>query len=83
MLFGMEDEWGAVLEHVYAYEQRGASWIGDPSAPFLRAQLIGFAATSHAAASYSAPTTGSSSSGGSFGGGFSGGGGGGGFSGGR
>lgn len=83
MLFGMEDEWGSVLEHVYAYEQRGASWIGDPNAPFLRAQLIGFAATSQAAASYSAPTTGSSSSGGSFGGGFSGGGGGGGFSGGR
>ncbi|OAN43275.1 DUF2207 domain-containing protein [Microbacterium sp. H83] len=84
MLFGMEDEWGDVLEHVYAFEQRGASWIGDPSAPFLRSQLIAFTATSHAAASYSAPSASSSSSGGgSFGGGFSGGGGGGGFSGGR
>ena len=84
MLFGMEDEWGAVLESVYAYEQRGASWIGDPNAPFVRGQLVAFAATSHAAASYSAPSAGSSSSaGGSFGGGFSGGGGGGGFSGGR
>ena len=84
MLFGMEDEWGAVLESVYAYEQRGASWIGDPNAPFIRGQCVAFAATSHAASSYSAPSAGSSSSaGGSFGGGFSGGGGGGGFSGGR
>ncbi|WP_091229955.1 DUF2207 domain-containing protein [Microbacterium sp. 3J1] len=84
MLFGMEDEWGAVLEHVYAFEQRGASWIGDPSSPFVRTQLVAFAATSHAAATYSAPSASTSSSGGgSFGGGFSGGGGGGGFSGGR
>lgn len=84
MLFGMEDEWGAVLENAYSVEQRGATWIGDPSAPFQRSQLLAFAATSHAAASYSAPSAGSSSSsGGSFGGGFSGGGGGGGFSGGR
>ncbi|WP_312173288.1 DUF2207 domain-containing protein [Microbacterium sp.] len=84
MLFGMEDEWGSVLENVYAFEQRGATWIGDPSAPFLRAQLAAFAVSSHAAASYSAPSASSSSSGGgSFGGGFSGGGGGGGFSGGR
>lgn len=84
MLFGLEDEWGAVLESVYAYEQRGAAWIGDPNAPFIRGQFVAFAATSHAAASYSAPSAGSSSSaGGSFGGGFSGGGGGGGFSGGR
>ncbi|MBT2473474.1 DUF2207 domain-containing protein [Microbacterium sp. ISL-103] len=84
MLFGMEDEWGAVLENVYAYERRGASWIGDPNAPFVRGQFVAFAATSHAAASYSAPSaSGSSGAGGSMGGGFSGGGGGGGFSGGR
>lgn len=84
MLFGMEDEWGPVLERAYASEQRGASWIGDPSTPFVHAQLTAFAVSSNAAASYSAPSAGSSSSGGgSFGGGFSGGGGGGGFSGGR
>ena len=84
MLFGMEDEWGAVLEQVYAYEQHGASWIGDPSSPFVRGQLVAFAVTSQASATYSAPSaSGSSSAGGSFGGGFSGGGGGGGFSGGR
>ncbi len=84
MLFGMENEWGAVLERVYAFEQRGATWIGDPSTPFVHGQLMAFAATSHASATYSAPSASSSSSaGGSFGGGFSGGGGGGGFSGGR
>lgn len=84
MLFGMEDEWGTVLERAYSHEQHGASWIGDPSTPFVRAQLAAFAVSSHAAATYSAPSASSSSSaGGSFGGGFSGGGGGGGFSGGR
>ena len=84
MLFGMEDEWGAVLEEAYSAEQRGASWIGDPSTPFVHGRLMAFAASSHSAATYSAPSTGTSSSaGGSFGGGFSGGGGGGGFSGGR
>lgn len=84
MLFGMENEWGAVLEHVYSFEQRGATWIGDPSTPFVHSQLMAFAASSHASATYSAPSASSSSSaGGSFGGGFSGGGGGGGFSGGR
>ncbi|WP_334148431.1 DUF2207 domain-containing protein [Microbacterium sp.] len=84
MLFGMEDEWGRVLEFVYSHEQRGAGWIGDPTSPFLRTQLAVFAVSSHAAATYTAPSAGSSSSaGGSFGGGFSGGGGGGGFSGGR
>ncbi|QDE33824.1 DUF2207 domain-containing protein [Microbacterium foliorum] len=84
MLFGMENEWGAVLEHVYSFEQRGATWIGDPSTPFVHGQLMAFAASSHASATYSAPSASSSSSaGGSFGGGFSGGGGGGGFSGGR
>ncbi len=84
MLFGMENEWGALLERVYAFEQRGATWIGDPSTPFVHGQLMAFAASSHASATYSAPSASSSSSaGGSFGGGFSGGGGGGGFSGGR
>lgn len=84
MLFGLEDEWGGVLESAYSQEHRGAGWIGDPASPYLRTQLAAFALTSHAAATYSAPSTGSSSSaGGSFGGGFSGGGGGGGFSGGR
>ncbi|WP_311244759.1 DUF2207 domain-containing protein [Microbacterium sp. WCS2018Hpa-23] len=84
MLFGMEDEWGQVLESAYTAEQRGAAWIGDPGSPFVRGQLVAFAASSNAAASYSAPSaSSSSSSGGSFGGGFSGGGGGGGFSGGR
>lgn len=84
MLFGMEDEWGRVLERAYASERRGASWIGDPSTPFVHGRLAAFAASSNAAASYSAPSAStSSSSGGSFGGGFSGGGGGGGFSGGR
>ncbi|MFS0853010.1 DUF2207 family protein [Microbacterium sp. 179-I 3D4 NHS] len=84
MLFGMEDEWGRVLEDAYAVEQRGPSWIGDPGSPYLRSSLAAFAATSHSASTYTAPSTGSSSSfGGSSGGGFSGGGGGGGFSGGR
>lgn len=84
MLFGMEAEWGRVLESAYTSEQRGASWIGDPGAPFVSGQLVAFAASSNASASYSAPSaSSSSSSGGSFGGGFSGGGGGGGFSGGR
>jgi len=84
ILFGLEDEWGDVLEKAYANAQRGASWIGDPASFALRAQLATFVATSHSSATYSAPSAGSSSSaGGSFGGGFSGGGGGGGFSGGR
>lgn len=80
----MEDEWGEVLEKAYTRAQHGATWIGDPTSFVLRAQLASFVASSHSAATYSAPSTGSSSSaGGSFGGGFSGGGGGGGFSGGR
>ncbi|MHC9046474.1 DUF2207 domain-containing protein [Microbacterium saperdae] len=84
MLFGMEDEWGRVLEYAYSVEQRGPGWIGDPTSPYLRVQLAAFAMTSHEAATYTAPSaSSSSSSGGSFGGGFSGGGGGGGFSGGR
>lgn len=83
MLFGMEDEWGEVLERAYTREQRGAAWIGDPTSLALRVQLAAFMSSSQSAATYTAPTTGSSSSGGSFGGGFSGGGGGGGFSGGR
>lgn len=84
ILFGMESEWGDVLEQAYAVEQRGASWIGDPTSFALRVQLSSFLASSQSAATYSAPSSGSSSSaGGSFGGGFSGGGGGGGFSGGR
>lgn len=84
MLFGMEDEWGEVLEGAYARAQRGPDWIGDPTSPYLRLYLTSFAASSHAAATYTSPTAdSSSSSGGSFGGGFSGGGGGGGFSGGR
>ncbi|MGV2904019.1 DUF2207 domain-containing protein [Microbacterium sp. AGC62] len=84
ILFGMEDEWGDVLERAYAHEQRGASWIGDPTSFALRMQLASFMASSQSAATYSAPSAGgSSSAGGSFGGGFSGGGGGGGFSGGR
>ncbi|MDO9353972.1 MAG: hypothetical protein Q7T55_09765, partial [Solirubrobacteraceae bacterium] len=84
MLFGMEKEWGDVLERVYSAEQHGPSWIGDPSSPYVGVYLSSFTASSHAAATYSSPSAGtSSSSGGSFGGGFSGGGGGGGFSGGR
>ncbi|MDF2559075.1 MAG: hypothetical protein K0R99_521 [Microbacterium sp.] len=84
ILFGMEDEWGDVLDRAYAHEQRGASWIGDPTSFALHAQLAWFLASSQSAATYSAPTaSASSSAGGSFGGGFSGGGGGGGFSGGR
>ncbi|MFJ4173102.1 DUF2207 domain-containing protein [Microbacterium sp. NPDC089696] len=84
MLFGMEDEWGAVLERAYASERRGATWIGDPTAPFVYGHLAAFAATSNSSATYAAPSASTSSSaGGSFGGGFSGGGGGGGFSGGR
>lgn len=84
ILFGMEDEWGDVLEKAYTTAQRGASWIGDPASFALRAQLATFVASSHSAATYSAASSGTSSSaGGSFGGGFSGGGGGGGFSGGR
>lgn len=84
MLFGLEKEWGDVLEQAYLREQRGPGWIGDPTAPYLGVYLSSFTASSHAAATYTSPSAGtSSSSGGSFGGGFSGGGGGGGFSGGR
>ncbi|WP_223627418.1 DUF2207 domain-containing protein [Microbacterium sp. EST19A] len=84
MLFGMEKEWGDVLEKAYLREQRGPGWIGDPSTPYVGVYLSAFTASSHAASVYTSPSAGtSSSSGGSFGGGFSGGGGGGGFSGGR
>lgn len=84
MLFGMEKEWGEVLETHYRAQNRAPGWIGDSGSPFLTSYLTAFAVSSSAAASYSAPSTASSSgSGGSFGGGFSGGGGGGGFSGGR
>lgn len=84
MLFGMEDEWGRVLESAYTREAHGPSWIGDPGSFALRTSLVAFMTSSTAAATYSAPSTGTSSAtGGSFGGGFSGGGGGGGFSGGR
>ncbi|MFJ4224043.1 DUF2207 domain-containing protein [Microbacterium sp. NPDC089695] len=84
MLFGMEREWGAVLERAYADRATGAAWIGDPTAPFVYTRLAAFTASSTAAATYTAPNASiSSSAGGSFGGGFSGGGGGGGFSGGR
>lgn len=84
MLFGMEDEWGKVLEHAYTYEQRSPGWIGDGRSPYLSTSLAAFAVSTASASSYTAPSTGSSSSfGGSSGGGFSGGGGGGGFSGGR
>lgn len=82
ILFGLEKYWGEVLEFVYAQEQRGATWFGDPGAPFRGAAFSGFRAASGYASTYSAPSS-SSSSGGSSGGGFSGGGGGGGFSGGR
>lgn len=84
ILFGMENEWGDVLEHAYAHEHRGATWMGDPASFAVRMQLAAFMASSRSAATYTAPSTSASSSaGGSFGGGFSGGGGGGGFSGGR
>lgn len=84
MLFGMEDEWGRVLETAYSREAHGPTWIGDPTSFALRTSLVAFMSSSTAASTYSAPSTGTSSStGGSFGGGFSGGGGGGGFSGGR
>lgn len=84
MLFGMEEEWGRVLENAYNRQAHGPTWIGDPTSFALRTSLVAFMSSSTAAATYSAPSTGaSSSSGGSFGGGFSGGGGGGGFSGGR
>jgi uncharacterized membrane protein len=84
ILFGMEKEWGEVLERAYTQAQRGATWIGDPTSFLLQMHLASFLASSNSAVTYSAPSTGSSSSaGGSFGGGFSGGGGGGGFSGGR
>lgn len=84
MLFGMEQEWGRVLERTYSVEQHSPGWIGSPSSPSLSLTLAAFASSSHASATYTAPSAGtSSSSGGSFGGGFAGGGGGGGFSGGR
>lgn len=84
MLFGMEDEWGRVLESAYSREAHGPTWIGDPTSFALRTSLVAFMSSSTAAATYSAPSTSTSSAtGGSFGGGFSGGGGGGGFSGGR
>ncbi len=73
MLFGMEDEWGRVLETAYSREAYGPTWIGDPTSFALRTSLVAFMSSSTAAATYSAPSTGTSSStGGSFGGGFSG-----------
>lgn len=77
ILFGMEDEWGDVLEQAYTREQQqGVPWMFTSTSFALRTQLTSLITTSSA-------VTGSSSSGGSSGGGFSGGGGGGGFSGGR
>lgn len=81
MLFGQEDEWGEVLEQVYAREHRGPDWIGDPNSPYVRTPLATFSTSSQSATTYTDSS--SSSAGGSFGGGFSGGGGGGGSSGGR
>jgi uncharacterized membrane protein YgcG len=84
MLFGMEKQWGDVLDKAYAGAQRGPDWIGDPTTPYLGLYLSNFTSSSSAAATYTSPSASTSSSaGGSFGGGFSGGGGGGGFSGGR
>lgn len=84
MLFGLEKQWGKVLENAYSAAQRGPAWMADSSSAAFRTNLIAFTSTSNSASSYTAPSVASSSSGGgSSGGGFSGGGGGGGFSGGR
>ncbi len=82
MLFGMEKEWGRVLET--RYEAAGVTapiWypsLATAGISGLHRSLGDFTSQLNSSASYS-----SSSSGGSGGGGFSGGGGGGGFSGGR
>lgn len=82
MLFGLEKEWGRVLEVTYRdadvtspywYPALGVAGLGN-----LGSSLSTFTGSLSSSASYT-----SSSSGGSSGGGFSGGGGGGGFSGGR
>ncbi|MBN9612582.1 MAG: DUF2207 domain-containing protein [Actinobacteria bacterium] len=82
MLFGLEKEWGKVLE--VRYRESGIAaplWypaVGVHGLDHLDSTISGFTSSFTSSASYS-----SSSSGGSSGGGFSGGGGGGGFSGGR
>lgn len=84
ILFGMEREWGEVLETRYGEEDLAPAWITGYQTGFFAARLTQFGSTAQDAAHYSAPSSSSSSSfGGSTGGGFSGGGGGGGFSGGR
>lgn len=86
ILFGMEKEWGAVLEVAYGRAQRSAGWV-DGSTASIATRIVYFNTVTRTASAYRAPSTSSSSSssgaGGSSGGGFSGGGGGGGFSGGR
>ena len=76
ILFGLEKQWGGVLE--YAYGQGGQTPLWTTTDPgSIRTSIASFSAATQSASSAS------SSSGGSTGGGFSGGGGGGGFSGGR
>lgn len=84
MLFGLEKEWGRVLEVSYAETGETALWTTSPTTALAPA-LYTFAHTTTSSAAYqvTAASTSSSSFGGSSGGGFSGGGGGGGFSGGR
>ncbi|GAB3601476.1 hypothetical protein GCM10027408_35330 [Microbacterium tumbae] len=84
ILFGMETEWGRVLETRYEADGYEPSWVTGYQTGFMIGYLARFGQTTQSAAHYSAPSTGSSSSfSGAAGGGFSGGGGGGGFSGGR
>lgn len=85
MLFGLEREWGRVLEITYTSAGHTASWTTTPPVRLAPA-MAAFAKTTSTSAAYrvvSSSSSSSSSSGGSGGGGFSGGGGGGGFSGGR
>ncbi|GAA5154002.1 hypothetical protein GCM10025768_24520 [Microbacterium pseudoresistens] len=80
MLFGMEREWGDVLDLQYEQQHTAPSWYTGYALGSFGSSLTDMGGTLHATP---VATSSSSSSSGSFGGGFSGGGGGGGFSGGR
>lgn len=80
ILFGMEREWGVVLQEAYASHGSGPSWYPGVHVATFASSIAKLPASATAVAPSSSS---SSSSAGSFGGGFSGGGGGGGFSGGR
>ncbi|MGW8482157.1 DUF2207 family protein [Microbacterium sp. NPDC055903] len=84
ILFGMEREWGEVLQSRYDSGDGVPAWLVGYQTGLLVSQLTHFGTTTQTAAQYTSPSAGASSSvSGAAGAGFSGAGGGGGFSGGR